>query len=109
MRNPSRLLSEIQEAISVDGWKVRVDVDGVRPIGKVAKMAHNSGLSAIEVSHNALDILSTIVESWKGMMMMAAVAHTFGELYRRGFEIQPTKYLSASGNGMGIGTASASS
>jgi hypothetical protein len=96
----------IQEMIDIDQTTVRVDVDGYEPIVKISRMAHNSDLSPIDVTQNAFDILSTFFEPLEGVLAMVAVASFLSELYRRGFEIQPTKYASASGYGSGLLTAS---
>jgi hypothetical protein len=83
-----------------------VDVDGYEPLARFARRAHNSNMSAIEVSHNLLDILSNFVDSLKGLLAMGTVAYVFGELYRKGVEIQPTKFASARGFGAGEGSGS---
>lgn len=82
-----------------------VDVDGYEPLARFAQRAHNSNMSPIEVCHNLLDILSTFVDSVKGLLAMGTVAYIFGELYRRGVEIQPTKFATARGTGAAAGSA----
>ena len=83
-----------------------VDVDGYEPLARFARKVHNSNISPIEVCHNLLDVLCTFVDSVKGLLAMTTVAYIFGELYRRGVEIQPTKFASAQGTGAAVGSVS---
>jgi len=84
-----------------------VDVDGYEPLARFARKVHNSDMSPMKVSQKLLDNLSTFVDSVKGLLAMGTVAYLFGELYRRGVEIQPTKFASAEGKIRVVGSCRA--
>ena len=87
---------------------VKVDVDGAWPVSELAKSLHNS-MSAVEAADLLLALVDPFLDWFEKVVATFVVLYLQSEIYRLGIEIQPTKYISASGEGTSSGRGSISS
>jgi len=92
--------------LDFDGRTLRVDVTGWTPIVEVARRLHLSEYTPLDASQYLQDVVGQFAGSLRDYLALGLLVYALGELYRRGFEIQPTRYASAHGVARVSGSAS---